>query len=446
MHNPLLVDFGASRVKCVLWSPQQQRVVDEIEVASPASTFGTEGEVEVSPEAYWLALEATAGQLVAKHPRVNAIWLCTEMHGVIVADKEGKPLTPYISWRDSRATVKDVSGISTFDKLASQGDTFFAQSGMKLRIGLPIVSLAHVAANSAIPNTLRLFTLADWLLWCGGERNPAIHTSLAAGTGFYDAHQQKWSSVLFNLAGVADREVILPTLHPTTGAPIGSIKLAGRNICVFGGVGDLQAAMFGSGFPSQANLAINLGTGSQVLRAWHNIPACIERRPGADGLDFAAITHIPSGRALNVFATFINDCAKLGGGKSFFWQRFDDLSSEQVLNAKLEVDMNVFSAAWQYKHGGSIQLIHENNLTSDELLASIAKAWLSQYVAAMQRLDPEHEDLTFLVSGGLSRRAGFIPIVLSALSGRIAQPVETVTGEETLDGLLALARSSGHVN
>ncbi len=399
----------------------------------------------MAPEAYWLALEATAGRLVAKYPSVKTMWLCTEMHGVIVADKEGAPLTPYISWRDGRAILRNESGTSTFDKLESKRDAFFALSGMSLRAGLPFVSLAHLATNSILPSTLRMFTLADWLLWRGGERKPSIHSSLAAGTGFYDTQRKTWSSTLLDLAGVTDRKIMLATLVPP-GTPIGCIELAGRNIRVFGGVGDLQAAVFGAGFPSQANLAINLGTGSQVLRAWQNIPAGIERRPGADGQDFAAITHIPSGRALNVFAAFLNDCSKLGGGDPFFWQRFDGLTSEQVLNAKLEVDMNVFAAAWQYQSGGSIRVIHEGDFTPDELLASIAKGWLDQYVAAMEQLDPGREDMTFLVSGGLSRRAGFVPTVLSALSGRAALPVQTITGEETLDGLLALARSCGHVD
>lgn len=445
MPDLLLVDFGASRVKCVLWSEQRQCVVDEAEVAAPAPTYGPRGEVEVAPEAYWSALEATAGRLVAKHPGVDSLWLCTEMHGVIVADRNGAPLTPYISWRDGRAVFNDVSGASTFDKLAARGDAFFSQSGMKLRAGLPIVSLAHMAAQRTLPSALRLFTLADWLLWRGGERKPAIHASLAAGTGFYDIHRQVWSGDLFDLAGLAIREDQMAALVPA-GALAGCIGLAGRKIRVFGGVGDLQAAVFGAGFPGQANLAVNLGTGSQVLRAWHNIPAGIERRPGADGRDFAAITHIPSGRALNVFSAFFDDCARLGGGESFFWRRFDGLSSEQVLNAKLEVDMNVFAAAWKYERGGSIRFIHEGGFNPDELLAAIAKGWLGQYVAAMELLDPGREDMTFLVSGGLARRAGFVSTVLSALSGRGARPVETLTGEETLDGLLALARSCGHVD
>lgn len=445
MSGLLLVDFGASRVKCVLWSQSRQSVIDETEVAAPKPTFGPRGEVEVAPEAYWAALEATAGRLIANHPGVEAMWLCTEMHGVIVADKEGVPLTPYISWRDARATASDASGISTLDRLGQQGALFFSQSGMKLRAGLPIVSVADLAAHGVLPGALRLFTLADWLLWRGGERQPAIHASLAAGTGFYDVNRREWSHSLFNLASLADREILTAAVVPI-GTPIGRIHLAEQEVHVFGGVGDLQTAMFGAGFPAQASLAVNLGTGSQVLRAWHNIPTGIEQRPGADGRDFAAITHIPSGRALNVFAAFLDSCARQGDGHPFFWQRFSKLSPEQVLDARLEVNMNVFAAAWQYERGGFISLIQEDNFTPDELIAAIAKGWLSQYAVAMERLDPGYEDQTFLVSGGLSRRAEFIPPVLSALSSRRARSVDTITGEETLDGLLALARSVDHVH
>ena len=445
MSDVLLVDFGASRIKCVLWSQARQSIVGEAEIAAPEPVLGPGGEVEVLPEAYWAALEATAGRLIANHPGVDAMWLCAEMHGVIVADKEGVPLTPYISWRDSRATVKNASGGSTVDRLRQQEDFFFSQSGMTLRAGLPIVSVAHLATQGVLPGALRLFTLVDWLLWRGGERQPAIHASLAAGTGLYDVNRQKWSRSLFELAGLAGLEILTAAIVPV-GTPIGSIRLAERDVRVFGGVGDLQAAVFGAGFPTQASLAVNLGTGSQVVRARDNVPTGIERRPGADGRDFAAITHIPSGRALNVFAGFVDSCARQGAGHPFFWQRFGMLSPKQVLDARLEVNMNVFASAWQYERGGLISRIHENNFTPDDLIAAIAKGWLSQYVAAMERLDPRHEDQTFLVSGGLCRRAEFIAPVLSILSNRTARSVDTITGEETLDGLLALARSFGRAH
>jgi sugar (pentulose or hexulose) kinase len=442
MSGILLVDFGTSRVKCVLWSPQSRTVLDEAQVASPAPRFGPAREVEISADAYWSALEATAGQIASRHPRIKALWLCSELHGVIVATPAGEPITPYVSWRDARASVKNPSGISIFDRLSHRNEVFLALSGMRMRPGLPILLLAFLAAQDRLPQEFRLFTLPDWLLWCGGERDPAVHASIAAGTGLYDINGHQWSQQLFDLAGLADRTVFTPRIVPA-GQLAGRIHLGGRELQVFGCFGDLQSAVAGAGFPEQARLVVNVGTGSQVLRSTSDTLPGIERRPAAGGGEMAAITHIPAGRAISVFAELLDASARLGGGTAFFWEKFAELSTADVLGASLDIDLNVFDAAWRYRHGGSIAAILEGNFTPFSLIAAIAKSWLSQYAIAMDLLDPAREDDTFLVSGGLSRRAAFIAPVAAVLSGRKARLAETVTGEETLDGLCSMARSYG---
>ena len=439
MADILLVDFGTSRVKCVLWSPESQAVLDEAQVASPAPRFGPAGEVEISAEAYWSALETTAGKLANRHPLVKALWLCSELHGVIAATPAGEPITPYIGWRDARASAKNALGVSTFDRLNDRNETFFALSGMRLRPGLPILSLAFLSAHNHLPQAFRLFTLPDWLLWRGGERDPAVHASVAAGTGLYDINRRQWSQQLYELAGLADRCIVTSRIV-AAGELAGRIHLGERELQVFGCFGDLQSAVAGAGFPERAKLVVNLGTGSQVLRSADNVPSGIERRPAAGGGEIAAITHIPSGRAINGFAQLLDGSARLGGGAAFFWQKFAELSTADVLGARLDVDLNVFDASWQYQHGGSIRGIHEGSFSPMDLMAAIAKSWLAQYALAMDRLDPAREDDVFLVSGGLSRRAAFIAPVIAALSGRQARLARIVTGEETLDGLLSMSR------
>ncbi len=439
MAGILLVDFGTSRVKCVLWSRESGTVLDEAQVASPAPRFGPAGEVEISPDAYWSAFEATAGKLAGKHLSVNELWLCSDLHGVIAATPGGEPITPYIGWRDARASAKNARGVSTFDQLNQRQEMFFALSGMKLRPGLPILSLAFLSAHNKLPQELRLFTLPDWLLWRGGERDPAVHASLAAGTGFYDINQHQWSQQLYELGGLAPRRIITPRVV-AAGELAGRIVLGGRELQVFGCFGDLQSAVAGAGFPERAKLVVNLGTGSQVLRSADNVPSGIERRPAAGGGEIAAITHIPSGRAINGFAELLDGSARLGGGAPFFWDKFAELTAEDVLGASLDIDLNIFDAAWRYQRGGSITGIHEGSFSPAELMAGIAKSWLAQYARAMDQLDPAHEDGRFLVSGGLSRRAAFVAPVLAALSGRQARLAQIVTGEETLDGLLSMSR------
>jgi hypothetical protein len=206
-------------------------------------------------------------------------------------------------------------------------------------------------------------------------------------------------------------------------------------------VGDVQSTAAGTGFPQAAKLVVNLGTGSQVLCSTQAVPSGIERRPGVDGVNFAAITHIPSGRALSVFAELLDGCARLGGGVPFFWTKFGQLSTAEVLDAKLKVDLNVFQAAWRYEQGGLVGRINEGFFSPADLIAGVARGWLAQYAEAMDRLDPlRHEDC-FLLSGGLSRRASFVVPAISTLSGRRGQLAQLITGEETLDGLLAMSRA-----
>ncbi len=442
MAEVLLLDFGASRIKCALWSSAVQSLTAEREVPAPQTVKGSYGEVEIDPEAYWRALEATAGALLERHPHIDSLWICAEMHGIIVADANGSPLTPYISWRDERGTFPQENGRTTFDRLCEKDDSFFARSGMRLRAGLPVLTLAHLRGNDVLPRApIRLFTLVDWLLWRGGERAPSIHDSLAAGTGFYDIHQGCWSPELLTFAGLDSSEVDLPSIRPA-GVQLGSISLVGREINVYGGLGDLQAAMFGAGFPRNAGMAVNLGTGSQVLAQEARSRPDVEARPGADGRAFSAITHIPSGRALNVFSGCLDGIARLGGGTPFFWDMFAALRLEQVLACPIEVDPAVFAAAWNYRDGGSIRWIREGSFAPEQLLAGIAKGWLSQYVKAMDLLDPGRALPTFVLAGGLSRRAEFIGPCLSGLSRRQCVQILPRTGEETLDGLLALAEGS----
>jgi sugar (pentulose or hexulose) kinase len=238
------------------------------------------------------------------------------------------------------------------------------------------------------------------------------------------------------LAGIDLDNMQLPQVRPA-GAELGRIALGGHRLPVYGGLGDLQAAVHGAGFPHQGELIVNLGTGSQVLSA--EAAPGVESRPGSTGGSFGAVTHIPSGRMLNVFAQFFDGCATASGGQPFFWQRLSTLTVDEVLAAPDNIDVNVFEAAWHYHDGGAITHIHEGRFSLDSMLASLAHSWLRQYAQAIALLDPQRRTRRFLLAGGLSRRASYIAPVLEALSGRSAIRSASITGEETLDGLLALA-------
>jgi len=441
MSKILLVDFGASRIKSIVWGVNAGLVLGSIECQSPQPCFGAAGEVEVNPEEYWVALEATAGKLLEAHPEVVDMWICSEMHGVLLLDKStNSPLTPYISWRDERAIKSSGDQPSTFIQFDESFKlNFLKVTGLKFRVGLPFLTLAHLKVKLTF-NT-KVCTLVDWLLYRGGETDPKIVPSLAAGTGFYSLDPKEWPSQLSSLSVPNMKKEHLSTLSVDKKL-IGTINLKGRTIQVYGGIGDLQAAVLGAGFPKKAPLLVNLGTGSQLIGIAENIQPDVELRPDANGGTFAALSHIPAGRALSVFAQFIDSCSISGGGKPIFWEIFQSLQEQEILDSRLIVDLNVFEASWLYRDGGVISGIVEMGFNVRAFIAGLAKSWLNQYVLAMNMIDQNKNLKTFLVSGGLSRRGKFIVPILERLSGKTGSLVSPITGEETLDGLLSLALSS----
>lgn len=439
----VLVDFGASRIKAVHWSLARGRTLASRECASPALRRGLHGEAEGDPEHYWQALEATAGLLAQADSSVADLWLCSEMHGFMLASPESSmPLTPYISWQDQRASHRREGNSSRLDDLQkSLAPALMRETGMRLRPGLPIVNLASMVSELCRIGPARLLTLVDWLLVRGGETAPRCHSTIAAGTGLYSIAAATWSENLMRLAGIDMAALSMPTLQANHAAPIGTIKLGGRPIRVWGGLGDLQAAAHGMGFPQLAPALVNLGTGSQVMALTSTLTEGMEIRPCARGELAHAITHIPSGRALNAYASFIDECARAGGGDPVFWRMFSELSADEVLAADPCIDLNIFSAAWRYSGGGSITHISESKFSLHWFMLSLARSWLTQHAEALASIPAKLPGTSFLLGGGLSRRSTFITTVLESLLGRQLLSVPLRTGEETLDGLLKLAET-----
>lgn len=457
----LLVDFGASRIKAVLVDLPSSVVINHRECPSPSSLLqkNESGTCEFDLNQYWIALEQTAGALLEQYEgeKIERLWICSEMHGFILADELGKELTGYISWKDERALSDSTIAQgkdTTYLLMRETFKDFYKQSGMVLKSGLPIVTLSSGLNKKTIPqiknrkigSKLQLLTLVDWLMIRGGDPKPLSNETLSAGTGLYDIHRKQWSQDLLVRIGAAE-QILLPRLAKSCSEVLGRITLSGRQLSVCGGVGDLQAALYGAGFPNVAPAIINLGTGSQVaIKApiFENNPQG-ELRPLVDGTLAQVITHIPSGRALNVFKEFMDSIAQLSGGASLFWKLWETLSVNDICNAQGITNLNVFAAAWKRASGtdshGWIGL-DENFSSPRDVIADIAKAWLMQYVQALEILDPTFQIKQVLVSGGLARRGNFVLEALRKLDvHRGYEFSRVITGEETLDGLLKLAKA-----
>lgn len=431
----ILVDFGTSRVKAALLDLASRSIGASAECPAPEPRWGKNGEVETDPFLFRDALLNTAGRLARQEPSAEKLWLCSEMHGFVLDDGKGAPLTPYVSWRDQRASRDgSPSTLARFERRF--GGEFQRLTGMALRPGLPALSLASLSRSRRLPAGARFLSLPEWLVVCAGRSAGIAHETIAAASGLYDIEARRWSESILSEAGA---QMQLSEVSTILEVPIGTLRLAERELEVFGGVGDMQAAMLGAGIPARAGIAVNLGTGSQVARAVARSSGLHgERRPYFGDKVLACVTHIPAGRALNLFSGLADGFAAAAAGRAgAFWDLLSGATAEAILAAPLQVDLNVFAGAWRFAGGGSITGLLEGGSSAEQLVASIARAWLTQYADAIALLDPDRTVGQIALAGGLARRIPSCAAVLGALLRR--EVLGPGREEETIAGLASLA-------
>ncbi|MAG27230.1 hypothetical protein CMI47_16985 [Candidatus Pacearchaeota archaeon] len=161
---------------------------------------------------------------------------------------------------------------------------------------------------------------------------------------------------------------------------------------------------------------LNLGTGSQIL-----------------GKSFTQ-SHIPSGRALQSYYKFF---------KSMGVDLFDEFKILEIVHledAQLKFDLNIFSESYNFKNGGSIFNILENNFTKQQFIASLFKGYIEQYCELLSQLEIENLYLT----GGINRKN---PLIEQYLAIKLAPHINIAllgdTQEDTHRGIKNIIERSG---
>jgi xylulokinase len=103
------LDIGSSSVKASLLDAATGRVVAQ--ATSPSTEMAIEapnpGWAEQHPDLWWEHVCRTIQAIKASHPKelqaLKAIGIAYQMHGLVMVNKDGRPVRPSIIWCDSRA-------------------------------------------------------------------------------------------------------------------------------------------------------------------------------------------------------------------------------------------------------------------------------------------------------------------------------------------------------
>lgn len=266
------LDLGTTSTKAVAFTPEGRQVA----VSSVGYDLETPhpGHAVQDPEAILRAAYAATAEVVAEVgvDRVAGVSFSSAMHSLLGLDAEYRPLTPVITWGDTRA--------------AGQADRLRARVGgleLHRRTGTPLHPMSPLPKlvwfreiEPKLHESVALWCgIKDWVLvrMCGAL---VIDHSLGSATGLMDIHTLEWDAEALALAGISAEQLpeLVPTRHVLTTLTDEAVAATGLPAAtpVVVGAGDGPLANLGVGAVEPGVAACSIGT-SGALRVVVDRPA-----------------------------------------------------------------------------------------------------------------------------------------------------------------------------
>lgn len=426
----MLIDFGASRVKAATVNTESGVFSQVRSFRALPNVSRLAGHYEISAQDLHLQFSAIC-KYYSRLGSIAGIFISSQMHGFLAVNKNGKPISNYISWKDERS-LHGLASTSTFEELKNRLGKFFKKiTGMKPRPSFPFFNAAHWAKTQGIKQA-RLISLPDWLAMVNGKSNAVSHPTMLAGLGFYDIYNNQISSELISVATeFSGCEFVFnkPSSHDQVAGYLIDKKI---KVPIYTGVGDHQAAVLGAGNLPKQSISINIGTGSQVSVIGLVKHPEVEFRPYFNGQILSTITHIPAGRALDFYLGQI-----LKTTRKKIWRKIKTISLDDIKKSKQKINLAIFLGAWHYNSAQPIFDFTKSGLNTEKYLAALIKSLSLQYTEVVKIFGLNRKIKKIILSGGVPNKIPQLKILLEDFTKmEVISPSET---EETFLGLKKLA-------
>jgi sugar (pentulose or hexulose) kinase len=347
--------------------------------------------------------------------------LCGQMHGFVLVDARGEPVSNYISWLDQRVSAEEFAAMS---RLVTENER--AELGHEFRPGLALAQLWWLKQHDMLPKAAMPVSIADFIAARIAGVTPVMEPTQAAAFGALRLRTLAWHEEVIGKLGLDSLR--WPEVRPS-GTPMGKW----RSGPVFASVGDQQCALAGA-LVEPRELSVNIGTGSQVgLLADAPGAGAHQTRPYFGGRFLRTITHIPGGRALSALVGLLTEIGQVA--EEAAWQRI-----ESEVAAVQKTDMRAGIAFFPGACGdrGFLENLHEGNLSIGHVFRAVFESMAANYAACARRLDPERSAARVVFSGGVARR---LALLRELTAGALQLPARlSPHAEDTLYGLMVLAR------
>ncbi|MBV8820486.1 MAG: hypothetical protein JO022_19155 [Acidobacteriaceae bacterium] len=406
------LDVGSSFLKAAILHLDDGTIGETKRVPFPDFVPGPPLHREVSPSAILAAVES----LLAQFPPSDGLMLCGQMHGFVLTNPRGEPVSNYISWLDQRVSP------AAFEAMRARlTDHDLAEIGNEFRSSIAICQLAHMHAEGVTP-----VSIADFVASRLCRTSPIMDPTQAAAFGALRLGTLEWHETVIAKLGLSG--VCWPRVLPS-----GSVVGTWHGHPVYSSVGDQQCALAGA-LLSEGEVSVNIGTGSQIAVLTKHLPTDgLQTRPYFGDSFLRTITHIPGGRALSALVGLLTELGSPAPDQA--WNYIEG-AVQQTPSTDLEASLSYYPGPCG--NTGFLQNLHEGNLTVGHVFRAAFEAMAANYQSCLQRLDPDKTVTSGVFSGGVARRLLVLRELTQQASGlpfRLSPHPE-----DTMFGLLVLGR------
>src|SRR6266545_5212862 len=266
----LTIDAGTSSARALLYDARGHTVGGVIAQERYSIRSGPDGAVEDDPDAalerIWCCVDAALAQAGQLAQRIRAVAIDTLVSNILAIDAAGRPLTPLITYADTRNDADAIELRRTLDERAVHQRT-----GCLLRTSYWPARLAWFRRTQ--PDiwryAARWVTIGEYLeLQLFGESR--VSYSAASWSGLLDRRALVWDRPLLDHLGLtpdqfsplADVDAPLRGLrgHDSQGRAFAARWPALRDVLWYPAIGDGAAANVGSGATDPSRMALTVGT------------------------------------------------------------------------------------------------------------------------------------------------------------------------------------------
>jgi len=262
----LSIDLGTSSVKALLSTSEGSVMASafaEYPLTQPHPDFA-----EQSPEAWWRAIGGAVREVIARapHATIAAIGLSGQMHGTVLLDDTGQPLTPAIIWPDRRsaAQVQEITALVGAARL-------YAITGSPLATGFQAATVRWFQQYAPeLWQQVKMILLPKDYVRFRLTGVFATDPSDAAGALLLDETRRDWSDELLDLLAIHRDQ--LPPVRPSATISGYLHEEAARalglpaGIPVATGAADTACSVLGAGVVENDQLLLTIGTGGQLVQ------------------------------------------------------------------------------------------------------------------------------------------------------------------------------------